>query len=306
MPKDKPCDSPPSRLLPARGPRFFTRIVTSTWPRPIRPCPPVFGNCSKPAPKFGSAPNRPRRKANAIKVDAAKVRLLPPIPDPHKIVCVGLNYRDHAAESGCRHSQGADPVQQVCDGPDRPRRANRPAAGQPGGRLRGRTGHRRRQARPAPQSAEEAWSYVAGYTVGHDVSARDWQLKKDGKQWMVGKTFDTFAPIGPQLVTADEVPDPHNLADPPAPQRPDHAGQQHQADDLQRRPDPGVPVAGLHAGAGRPDLHRHAAGRRLRPQAAGLPEGRATWSRSRSRAWACCAIRWCRAVLALDVISASR
>src|SRR5437879_11301799 len=54
-------------------------------------------------------------------------------------------------------------------------------------------------------------SHVAGYTVGHDVSARDWQLKKDGKQWMVGKTFDTFAPTGPVLVTADEVPDPHNL-----------------------------------------------------------------------------------------------
>src|SRR4029077_1092402 len=51
----------------------------------------------------------------------------------------------------------------------------------------------------------------AGYTVGHDVSARDWQLKKDQKQWMAGKTFDTFAPMGPVLVTADEVPDPHKL-----------------------------------------------------------------------------------------------
>ena len=59
--------------------------------------------------------------------------------------------------------------------------------------------------------ADEAHAYVAGYTVGHDVSARDWQLKKEGRQWMVGKTFDTFAPVGPVLVTADEVPDPHNL-----------------------------------------------------------------------------------------------
>ena len=57
----------------------------------------------------------------------------------------------------------------------------------------------------------DGMSYVAGYTVGHDVSARDWQLKKDGKQWMIGKTFDTFAPIGPHLVTADEAPDPHTL-----------------------------------------------------------------------------------------------
>jgi 2-keto-4-pentenoate hydratase/2-oxohepta-3-ene-1,7-dioic acid hydratase in catechol pathway len=59
--------------------------------------------------------------------------------------------------------------------------------------------------------AGQALAHVAGYTCGHDVSARDWQLKKDQKQWMVGKTFDTFAPTGPHLVTADEVPDPHNL-----------------------------------------------------------------------------------------------
>jgi 2-keto-4-pentenoate hydratase/2-oxohepta-3-ene-1,7-dioic acid hydratase in catechol pathway len=59
--------------------------------------------------------------------------------------------------------------------------------------------------------ADRAMEYVAGYTIGHDVSARDWQLKKDGKQWMVGKTFDTFAPTGPVLVTADEIPNPHNL-----------------------------------------------------------------------------------------------
>jgi 2-keto-4-pentenoate hydratase/2-oxohepta-3-ene-1,7-dioic acid hydratase in catechol pathway len=57
----------------------------------------------------------------------------------------------------------------------------------------------------------QARGHIAGYSIGHDVSARDWQLKKDGKQWMVGKTFDSFAPCGPALVTADEVPDPHNL-----------------------------------------------------------------------------------------------
>jgi len=56
-----------------------------------------------------------------------------------------------------------------------------------------------------------ARDHLAGYMVGHDVSARDWQLKKDGKQWLLGKTFDTFAPTGPVLVTADEVADPHAL-----------------------------------------------------------------------------------------------
>ncbi len=52
---------------------------------------------------------------------------------------------------------------------------------------------------------------MAGYCVGHDVSARDWQLEKPSKQWLLGKSFDTFAPFGPELVTADEVGDPGRL-----------------------------------------------------------------------------------------------
>ena len=47
--------------------------------------------------------------------------------------------------------------------------------------------------------------YVAGYTVVHDVSARDWQLKKNGGQWLIGKTFDSFCPIGPAIVTKDSL-----------------------------------------------------------------------------------------------------
>ncbi len=54
-------------------------------------------------------------------------------------------------------------------------------------------------------------SHVAGFTVAHDVSARDWQLKKNGGQWLIGKTFDTFAPIGPAIVTPDELKDVHAL-----------------------------------------------------------------------------------------------
>jgi 2-keto-4-pentenoate hydratase/2-oxohepta-3-ene-1,7-dioic acid hydratase in catechol pathway len=54
-------------------------------------------------------------------------------------------------------------------------------------------------------------SYVAGYTVAHDVSARDWQLKKNGGQWLLGKAMDGFAPLGPAIVTLDEIGDPHNL-----------------------------------------------------------------------------------------------
>ena len=48
-------------------------------------------------------------------------------------------------------------------------------------------------------------NYVAGYTVVHDVSARDWQLKKNSGQWLIGKTFDSFCPIGPAIVTKDSL-----------------------------------------------------------------------------------------------------
>lgn len=57
----------------------------------------------------------------------------------------------------------------------------------------------------------EALDYVLGYTCCNDVSARDWQLKRGGGQWSRGKTFDTFSPLGPVIVTRDEIPDPNTL-----------------------------------------------------------------------------------------------
>lgn len=150
------------------------------------------------------------RHAKAVQHEAGQVKLLALVPDPRKIVCLGLNYRDHAAESGA-------PI------PKEPVLFSKYATAL--------IGHESPIVLPPVSSevdyeaelvivigkggrhikADQAMSYVAGYTCGHDVSARDWQLKKDQKQWMVGKTFDTFAPVGPHLVTADEVPDPHNL-----------------------------------------------------------------------------------------------
>lgn len=61
-------------------------------------------------------------------------------------------------------------------------------------------------------SRDRALDFVYGYTCGHDVSARDWQLKWGGSQWCKGKTFDTFCPLGPCLVTADEIPNPNTLS----------------------------------------------------------------------------------------------
>jgi 2-keto-4-pentenoate hydratase/2-oxohepta-3-ene-1,7-dioic acid hydratase in catechol pathway len=59
---------------------------------------------------------------------------------------------------------------------------------------------------------EDALNFVAGYTIANDVSARDWQIKWGGGQWCRGKTFDTFCPLGPCLVTPDEIPNPNDLA----------------------------------------------------------------------------------------------
>ena len=137
-------------------------------------------------------------------------QLMAPIPDPLKVLCIGLNYRDHAEESNM-----AIPEEPVVFG----KFGNTIAA--PGEAIRlptvssqvdyeaelvvviGKGGYEIAQ--------ENALEHVAGYCNGHDVSARDWQIGKPGKQWLLGKTPDTFAPIGPWLVTSDEVADPHGL-----------------------------------------------------------------------------------------------
>jgi 2-keto-4-pentenoate hydratase/2-oxohepta-3-ene-1,7-dioic acid hydratase in catechol pathway len=145
-----------------------------------------------------------------VRHDPAHVTHLAPVPDARKIICIGLNYRDHAAESGV-------PV------PSEPILFSKyptTLLGHGGEIILPEVSHEvdyeaelvvviGRQGRHIPR--ERAFEHVGGYAVGHDVSARDWQLNKPGKQWMAGKTFDTFAPIGPQVVTPDEVPDPHNL-----------------------------------------------------------------------------------------------
>ena len=145
-----------------------------------------------------------------VSYDPASAVLLAPVPDPQKILCLGLNYRDHAEESGMAIPE--EPVlfskfPSALIGPGATIELP-PASTQVDYEAElvwviGRRG------RDIPR--ERALDYIGGYTVGHDVSARDWQLNKPGKQWMAGKTFDTFAPVGPALVTLDEIPDPHSL-----------------------------------------------------------------------------------------------
>jgi 2-keto-4-pentenoate hydratase/2-oxohepta-3-ene-1,7-dioic acid hydratase in catechol pathway len=172
--------------------------------------PPSVRRLLEEGPAALRAAEQAARRTKVVEYPAEQVRLLPPVPDPAKIICLGLNYRDHAKESGATVPR--DPVlfskyATALIGPKQP--IVLPAVSSEvdyEAELVVVVGKRGRHL-----SAETALDYVAGYTIGHDVSARDWQLKKDGKQWMVGKTFDTFAPTGPHLVTVDEIPDPHRL-----------------------------------------------------------------------------------------------
>jgi len=137
--------------------------------------------------------------------------LLAPIQDPGKIVGIGLNYRDHAIESGMAIPE--EPIvfakfASAIAGPEEPIRL--PAISSEVDYEAELVVVIGRRAVKVPES--RAMEYVAGYTIGNDVSARDWQLKKPGGQWMLGKSFSSFAPIGPVLTTREEIADPHALA----------------------------------------------------------------------------------------------
>lgn len=152
--------------------------------------------------------------AHAPDSDELRVaRWLAPV-QPAAIFGVGLNYRAHAAETGAAlpehpvlfmkpNSAIADPGQPIvlpaaCEhGPEVDYEAE----------LAVIIGRSARNVR-----AENALDYVFGYTCANDVSARRWQKHAGGGQWVRGKSFDTFCPLGPVIVTRDEIPDPQRLA----------------------------------------------------------------------------------------------
>ncbi len=143
------------------------------------------------------------------KADIKKV--LAPV-QPAALLCIGLNYRRHATESNAKIPEY--PVLFL----------KAPTALQnPGDPIVLPTYLRSEEVDYECElaivigktcknvSKNEALNYVLGYTCANDVSARDWQIKRGGSQWCRGKTFDTFAPLGPCLVTKDEIPNPNNL-----------------------------------------------------------------------------------------------
>jgi 2-keto-4-pentenoate hydratase/2-oxohepta-3-ene-1,7-dioic acid hydratase in catechol pathway len=136
------------------------------------------------------------------------IQLLAPIPRPRKLICVGLNYRDHAEETGAQIPKVPTIFNKFATaviGPGAnvilPRVSKAPdyeaefafVIGQGGRNI----------------AADDWQQHVFGYTLVNDVTARDYQ--RATSQWLMGKTFDSFAPMGPWIVTADEISDPHDL-----------------------------------------------------------------------------------------------
>ena len=135
---------------------------------------------------------------------------------PSAILCIGLNYRDHAKEMNAvlprypvlffkNTAALQDPFQAICIPRARDRK-ELSAKVDFEGELAIVIGKTCRNA-----SRENAIEHVMGYTVANDVSARDWQKEWGGSQWCRSKSFDTFAPMGPWLVTRDEIPNPNGL-----------------------------------------------------------------------------------------------
>jgi 2-keto-4-pentenoate hydratase/2-oxohepta-3-ene-1,7-dioic acid hydratase in catechol pathway len=136
------------------------------------------------------------------------VKLLAPIPKPRKLICVGLNYRDHAAETGSEipevptiFNKFATAVIGPGDNIVLPKVSKKPDYEAEFAFVIGKGGRHIK--------AENWRNHIFGYTIVNDVSARDYQ--RATTQWLMGKTFDTFAPMGPWIVTADSIQDPHNL-----------------------------------------------------------------------------------------------
>lgn len=141
-------------------------------------------------------------------LQAASVEIGPPIPDPDKIICIGLNYADHANEAGLAQTEVPlffAKFRNSLTGPTSPILLPRVSSQiDYEGELAVIMGTRCKDV-----SEQEALRYVAGYSIMNDVSARDLQMRTS--QFIAGKTLDTFAPMGPGMVLASEIPNPQSL-----------------------------------------------------------------------------------------------
>ncbi|MEO0470105.1 MAG: fumarylacetoacetate hydrolase family protein, partial [Bacteroidota bacterium] len=176
-----------------------------------RDCSGVFADWDRTFFNGGGLERLRAMDTNLFPLVADGTRLGPPIARPGKVICIGLNYSDHAAESGMEVPE--EPIifmkgsNTVCGPNDEvfiPRNSEKTDWEVELGVVIGK------DARYLSSPAESG-AYIAGYCVSHDVSERAFQLERAG-QWTKGKSCDRFNPLGPWLVTADSVQDAGNLA----------------------------------------------------------------------------------------------
>ena len=156
---------------------------------------------AKASKLYVNSPQDSRHKLTSVK-------LMAPIPKPRKLICVGLNYREHAIETNTEiptvptiFNKFATAVIGPGDNIVLPKVSKMPDYEAELAFVIGKGGRHIKAAN---------WrDHVFGYTIVNDVTGRDYQ--RATSQWLMGKTFDTFAPMGPWIVTADEIPDPHAL-----------------------------------------------------------------------------------------------
>ena len=148
-------------------------------------------------------------QGKTLRIPLASVELLAPLQDPPRIFCVGLAYRDHAIETHQEIPKAPTIFLKLTSALTGPRSAvvvpkmtQQPDYEAEFAVVIGTGGK---------SISSDTWAeHVFGYTIMNDISARDVQMSTS--QWSLGKSFDTFAPLGPAIVTKDEVPDPHALA----------------------------------------------------------------------------------------------
>ena len=152
---------------------------------------------------------------NGFKETGEKIaveKILAPL-QPVAILCIGLNFHKHAAETGLKipkypvlFMKNPASINNPGDPVVIPESCSNPPEVDYEAELAVIIGKEAKNV-----SAEQALNYVFGYTIANDVSARRWQKKAGGMQWSRSKSFDTFCPLGPAIITADEIPDPQNL-----------------------------------------------------------------------------------------------
>ncbi len=208
------------------------------------------------------------------------VRLHAPLSNPPRIFAIGLNYRDHAKESGMEipttpvvFFKLATAIVGPGDPIILPKNSTQPDYEAEFAFVIGKGGYR------IPASA---WrDHVYGYTIVNDVSARDVQFSST--QWSMSKCFPTFCPLGPAIVTADEIADPHALQYQPLHWRRNSAELQHPRTRLQNSGADRISFLHHPAPPRRHRLHRHTSRRRPRPQPQTLAQARR--NRHRHHRW---------------------